>query len=79
MVRAPEEHRDDVDDEVGMVGIEPLAHLREFGQEEEVEEIDVERTYADILESSPNAFLLGEEGLVVTEEHDDDEHEGVHG
>ena len=58
--------------------IEPLAHFGEFGQEDEVEEIDIEGAGADVLESPSYACLLGEAVLVMTEIHDHDEHEGVH-
>ena len=44
-----------------------------------MEEIDIEGAGADVLESTSNPRLLGEAVLVVTEVHDDDEHEGVHG
>ena len=43
-----------------------------------MEKIDIECTYADVLESSSDTCLLGEEVLVVTEVHHHDKHEGVH-
>ena len=42
-----------VEDEVMTVQAEELAHHREFGQEEIVQQIDVERATADELQATP--------------------------
>ena len=59
--------------------LEPLAHLRQLGDEEIVEQIDVERAHADILQHTSRARLLGEPRGIVAEECHDDEHQRVHG
>ena len=62
-----------------MVGVEPLADFGEFGEEEEVEKVNVKGAHPNVLESSSDTGLSREEVLVMTEIHDDNEHERVHG
>lgn len=68
-----------VDEEVGMVGIQPFAHRWHFGQEDEVKQVDVECAGADVLECSSDACLLRKMLLMMTETHDYNEHQRVHG
>ena len=59
-----------VEDEVGAVGAEELAHHRQLRQEEIVEQINVERATADELQASAQGGLVGEEVAVMPEEHE---------
>lgn len=62
-----------------MILIEPFAYHWELRKEEEMKQIDVERTHSDVLKASADASLFGEVILIVAENHDDHQHESVHG
>ena len=55
------------------VFVEENANGRNIGQEEEVQQIDVERPASDILQGGSNRREFGEVLLVVTEIHEDDD------
>ena len=64
--------QDDVDDEVGLVGVEPRADVGQAGQEDEVQEVYVEGACAYVLQH-PACWSGCREGLlIVAEEHDDE-------
>ena len=66
------------EDEVVRMRLEPYAYIRQFGQEEIMDEIDVKRAYTDVLEHIADAFLFGEPFGIVAEEGEDEHHQGVH-
>ena len=68
-----------VEDEVGAVGAEELTYHRQLGQEEIVEQIDVERATADELQAAAQGGLVGEEVAVVPEEHEHHRQQQEHG
>ena len=59
--------------------IEPFAHRRNFGHEDEMQQINVERASAYILQTASDKCLTSEVGSIMTETHHHDEHQGVHG
>ena len=61
------------------VGVEILAEHSEVGDEKEVDEVDVEGSYADVLQSTTYDAILGETVLVVSEKHEYDGEHDVHG
>ena len=60
------------------MGLEPNAHIGQLGNEEIVDEIDVESADTDVLQGVADTCLLGEPRSVVAEESHDDEHQCVH-
>ena len=72
------ERADRAEDEVRAVGIQPFAHEGHHGEQDEVEEIDVQRARADILQAAADERLLRERLLVVAEEHQHHHHRGIH-
>ena len=62
-----------VEHEIMTVFVEENADGRNIGQEEEVQQIDVERPASDILQGGSNRREFGEVLLVVTEIHEDDD------
>lgn len=60
------------------MGLEPNTHIGQLGNEEIVDEIDVEGADTDILQGVADACLLGEPRSVVAEESHDDQHQCVH-
>ena len=69
----------DGEQEVGLIGIQPCAHLRHLGQKEEVQEVDVECACADEAEETACPFSFFEPRLIVSEEHHDYQQERIHG
>ena len=64
--------------EVGTIVVEPFAHLRHFRQEDEVEQVDVESTYTDVLQRATNDFVAGEPFLIIIEEDEHHREQGEH-
>ena len=72
------ERADGADNEVRAVRIQPFAHEGHHGKQDEVEEIDVQRARADVLQAAADERLLRERLLVVAEEHQHHHHRGIH-
>ena len=55
---------------IGLMSIDPLPHFWPLGQEDEMKQINVERTGTDVLQATPEECLPSEYLLIVKEEHD---------
>ena len=73
------ERADRAKNEVGAVGIQPFANEGHHGEQDEVEEIDVQRARTDILQAAADDGRLRERLLVVAEKHQHHHHRGIHG
>ena len=58
--------------------LEPHAHIGQFGQEEIMQEIDVQRADADVLQCAAQSCVLGEPRLVAAKERHNHHHQRIH-
>ena len=72
------ERAEEVEREVRLAVAEPRPNGREMDDEEEVEQIDVERAHAYILQTPPHDGVPAEAFGIVPEEEDDGGHQAVH-
>ena len=73
------ERAEEVEREVRLAAAEPGSDGREMDDEEEVEQIDVERAHAYILQTPPHDGVPAEVDGIVPEEENDGGHQAVHG
>ena len=73
------ERADRAKNEVRAVGVQPFANEGHHGEQDEMEEIDVQRARTDILQAAAEDGLFGERLLVVAEKHQHHHHRGIHG
>ena len=68
-----------IEDEIRSACLDPWTEHRDIDDEKEVEEVDVKRTYTNVLQRSARQSTAAEDRSIVTEDEDYREHQGVHG
>ena len=70
---------EDVQQEVGMVGIQPCAYEGQGWDEQEVQQVDVQGVGSCVLQCFPQGTFLAEPVLIIAEEHYHYQQQCVHG